>query len=99
MRAVPPSARPRSGLDDGVTDFCRDPFAQDHRGDDHDQDHRDLGPGKVEDGGVQLQTDPAGADQAEHRRFADVDVPSKDGDASKCGKDLGNDAKAEDLCP
>ena len=74
-----------------MADLGRDPFAHDHGADDDQQNQRDLRPVELRDRGVELKSDAAGADQAEHRRFADIDVPAKHRDSGKSRQDLRHD--------
>lgn len=48
--------------DDGVADAGRDPLAEEHRGEDDDEDRRHLVPGEHVDRGLQLEADAARAD-------------------------------------
>jgi len=63
--------------DDCVAHLGRNPFADDDRCDDDQQNERNLGPGEHGDRGVEWEADAAGAHQAQHRRLADVDVPTE----------------------
>ena len=54
---------------DRVTNFGRNPFADDHGADDDQQDQRDLRPVELGEGGVEFEPDAAGADQPEDGRL------------------------------
>ena len=54
----------------------RHKLADHHDSEDREQHQRDFVPGELVDGGVKHDTDAAGADEAEHRRFANVDIPA-----------------------
>jgi len=56
---------------------------------DRDQDHRRAVPLKQVEGGVERHADAARAHQAEHRRFAHVDVPAERTIAQNAGRTCG----------
>ena len=74
---------------DRLSDLGGDPFGDDHRREDADEDQRHLRPGQRVERRLQLQADAARADQPEDGGFADVDVPAKDADGQKVGTTWG----------
>ena len=81
----------------GVTNPCRDPLAHGDGGEDDEQNRRDLIPGERVKRSLQLEPQPAGADQTENRGLPDIDVPAKDGDARKGRHHLRYDRLIQNL--
>ena len=75
--------------DDRVAHLGRNPFTDDDGCDDDEQNERHLGPGERRDRGVERETDAAGANQPQHRRLADVDVPTEYRNAGKRRQNFG----------
>ena len=82
---------------DSVPDLGRYPFTDNHGADYDEQDQRNLCPIKLRDGRVELETDAAGADQAEYGRLANIDAPAENGNAGERRHDLRDDAVGRHL--
>ena len=82
---------PRAACGDqmhALADLRDDDLGDDHHGEDRDQDQRDPVPLEQVQRGVERHADAAGADQAQHRRLAHVDVPAEQRDRPERGLHL-----------
>src|SRR5712691_11628192 len=105
--------KPAPGLEPGVAtgfrerSYSNNPAAQqrgkdfggDHDREDDEQHEAGAIPVEIVERGFQRHAEAAAADQAEHRRFADVDVPAEDRDREKSGLYLRPVALGEDREP
>src|SRR3546814_17136369 len=69
--------------DDLLAKPSREELAENDQREDGEQHRRRFLPVERVDGALEDDADPSCADQAEHRRFTDVDVPSQDADGPR----------------
>src|SRR2546427_2793915 len=85
----------RESLQDPLANDGDDDLGQDHDYENCEQDDRNALPLEEVERGIERHADAAGADQAEHRGFADVDVPAKQRDRPERQLDLRPVAESE----